>query len=113
MPNHILLVLVTTKDPLHIAKFDVDQCHTNDKYDNILDLKSTHAYAQSINQWIVIPGKYPSASYSHVKFESTLIGACVVVVFFFARQANAASVANKVTVSSQVRKFIILDLLND
>jgi hypothetical protein len=44
-----------------------------------------------------IPAKYPSASYSHVKFESTLIGWRVVVDFFFARQASAASVANKVT----------------
>ena len=45
-----------------------------------------------------IPGKRPSASYSHVKFESTLIGVRV-VVDFFARQANAASVANNVTKS--------------
>lgn len=43
-----------------------------------------------------LPGKYPSASYSQVKFESTLIVARV-VVDFFARQASAASVAKSVT----------------
>jgi hypothetical protein len=53
---------------------------------------------------IKIPGKYPSASYSHVKFESTLIGARVVVDFFFDRQARAASVANKVTKFQKKKK---------
>ncbi len=52
-------------------------------------------YIQKI--FFKIPGKYPSASYSHVKFESTLIGWRVVVDFFLARQASAASVANRVT----------------
>jgi hypothetical protein len=49
-----------------------------------------------MNNMIKLPGKNPSASYSHVKFESTLIIGYV-VVDFFARHANAASVANKVT----------------
>lgn len=43
------------------------------------------------------PGKSPSASYSHVKFESTLIGVRVVVDFFLFLHASAASVANRVT----------------
>ncbi len=94
---HILVCWWNTKDYLDIEGLDEHRQYRNDRYDNILDLKINGLHIQEQTRKLKIPGKYPSASYSHVKFESTLIGWRVVVDFFFARQANAASVANKVT----------------